>query len=278
MTWIRPVLLVVLVTGSVLAGCGGSATVPLDGVTGELIITRQRDLIGRGFINVLTTNESGHALLITDHALVADDFAGVPAPARLVNVPDGRAIAIQVPYGVADDCTSDTPVTATLSFTWTTPADTTVHSADVPLDGTDILDRIRAEQCAGQALAAEADLSFDDVSIVDGTVHADLVITRTGGASEFTFAGPIGTVLVDVRNADDDAPVSLAASSASATIPLIFVVNRCDPHALAEVTKRFGLDLPVSVDGAAPQPVPIPLTPLVDDLETIVQECFDANG
>lgn len=278
MAWIRPALSLLVAT-SMAPGCGSAVDdAALDGVVGELIITRQRDLIGRGFINVLTTNESGEQLLISDHQLVADHFEGEPAPKRVVSVPDGRSIAIQVPYGVADDCTSDAPVTARLAFTFTTRTNDTEHAASIPLGGTHILDDIRAEQCTGQALDAQSDMTFDDVSIIDGTVHADLVIERNGGTADFTFGRPIGTVLVDVRTPWDAAPVILAPTDDTVTIPFVFVVNRCDPHALAEVTKRFGLDLEVSVDGAEPRPVAIPIAPLLDDLETIVQQCFDASG
>ena len=48
-----------------------------------------------------------------------------------------------------------------------------------------------------------------------------------------------GDDFTDVRIDDETPPVS---------IPVRFVVNRCDPYALAEVTKRNGLDLDISID------------------------------
>ena len=209
--------------------------------------------------------------------LVADHFAGQPAATRTVNVPAGRQIAIQVPYGVVEDCTSDTPVSAVLAIAYATPTDNTPRTTRLPIGGTDILDGIRAEQCAGRILADETEITFSDVTMVDGIVRADLRIDRTEERSEFTFGQFVGTVLVDVRRTTESAtPVTLPPSDRTVMIPLTFAVNRCDPHAMAEVTKRFGLDLELSVDGAEPHLVTIDLSPLSDDLEAAVQACVEA--
>ncbi len=196
---------------------------------------------------------------------------------RPISVRDGREIAIQVPYGVADDCDNDATVTATFVFTYTTEADAVPRTAAVPVDGTDILDGIRAKQCATQTFEEATDVHFDHTEIVDGTLTTDLVIERTAGTSTFAIEDTTGTILVDARPADGAADV-LVEPGSTATIPLAFVVNRCDPHALAEVTKRYGLDLRLSIDGAAPQPVPIDVNPLLDDLEAIVKLCVDASS
>lgn len=265
-----------VVTSSTPASSSPSPIDGLDGVSGELVITRQRDLIDRGLINVLTHNDSSEQLLIADRELVADHFAGQPAATRTVNLPVGRQIAIQVPYGVVEDCTFDTPVSAVLEFVYTTPTDNTRRTNRLPLGGTDILDGIRGEQCAGRTLADETEITFSDVTLVDGTVRVDLHIERTEERSDFTFGQLVGTVLVDVRGTTDRAtPVALSRSDRSVVIPLAFVVNRCDPHAMAEVTKRFGLDLELSVDGAEPHLVTIDVSSLNDDLEAAVQACVD---
>ena len=239
------------------------------------MITRQRDLLDRGLVNVLTHNDSGHDVLITDRELVADFFDGSPAELRTTSVRDGRQIAIQVPYGVADDCTTDAAVSAELVFTYTTGAVATPRSVSVPVGGTDILDGIHAKQCAARTFDEATDVRFENTQILDGMLVTDLVIDRTGGASTVAVEGSSGTILVDARI--DERGVVLAETDTTTTIPLTFVVNRCDPHALAEVTKRYGLDLHVSIDGAVSQPIPIDVTTLIDDLEAIVQLCRDSS-
>ncbi len=145
----------------------------------------------------------------------------------------------------------------------------------VPVGGTDILDGIRAKQCASRTFDEATDVRFENTQILDGMVVTDLVIDRTSGASTVAVEGSSGTILVDARI--DEGGVMLAETDTTTTIPLTFVVNRCDPHALAEVTKRYGLDLHVSIDGAVSQPIPIDVTTLIDDLEAIVQLCRDSS-
>lgn len=244
--------------------------ISLDGVTGELVITRQRDLIDRGLVNVMTRNDSGTSLLLSDIELVADTFDGEPAPARTISVRSGRRVAIQVPFGRVDDCDGQGPVTAELTFTSTTADDRSPRAGRVQLDGTDILDTIRAQQCVTRRFEEGARTHFDATSMVDGAVVTQLVLEPTGTSAGLAVGAASGTVLVSV-SAPDRGSVELHDEPVS--IPLTFVVNRCDPHALAEVTKRYGLDVDVSVDGAAPVAVAIDIGELVDDLDAIVEQC-----
>lgn len=182
---------------SVPHATAGDPTTPisLDGVTGELVTTRQRDLLDRGLINVMSRNESG----------------------------------------------------------------------------TDILDAIRAEQCATRRFQEGARTRFDGTSIVDGTVVTRLVVEPISDVIDLAVSAVAGTILVGVHAPSDWDGLEL--QDEPVVIPLTFVVNRCDPHALAEVTKRFGLDLDVSVDGAAPVQASIDIGDVSDDLDVIIEQC-----
>ena len=248
----------------------------VDGVTGEVILTRQRDLLDRGLINVLTRNDSESSMLLSDIELIADFFAGEPAAQRTISLRSGREVAIQVPYGVTDDCDVEGPVTADLAFTYTTDEHPEPIAGRIGLDGTGILDTIRVRQCTTQRFDEATRARFEGTEVVDGTVVTRLVFEPTGTTTDVVVTAVSGTILVDARTSDDwqesrvgDEPV---------TIPLTFVVNRCDPHALAEVTKRYGLALAVSVDGAEPVDVAVDVGELVADLETIVEECTAATA
>jgi hypothetical protein len=252
------------------------STARLAEVTGELVVTRQRDLLDRGLINVLTRNRSDSSMVLDNVELVADFFLGEPAAPRTISVRGGRQVAIQVPYGVTVDCDTDRPVAAALSFTYRTDTRTEPRTARIELDGTGILDEIRSEQCLSRRFDGATSTRFDGTRIVDGTVVTDLVIAPVGTSADLAVSAVSGTVLVGVRPGEgwagshvDEEPVS---------IPLTFVVNRCDPHALAEVTKRYGLDLSVSSDGDQPVAVGVDVTDLVDDLDAIVGECIAATA
>lgn len=251
----------------------GDPTTPisLDGVTGELVITRQRDLLDRGLINVMSRNESAVSLLLSNVELVADTFDGEPAATRTINVGAGRRVAIQVPYGAVDDCDATRPVGAELIFTYASDDDPSLRSGRLQLGGTDILDAIRAEQCATRRFQEGARTRFDGTSIVDGTVVTQLVVEPISDAIDLAVSAVAGTILVGVHAPSDWDGLELQGEPV--VIPLTFVVNRCDPHALAEVTKRFGLVLDVSVDGAAPVQVSIDIGDVSDDLDVIVEQC-----
>jgi hypothetical protein len=250
---------------------------PLDGVTGEVILTRQRDLIDRGLVNVLIDNRSGTSMLLSDLLLDADFFEGREPLRRTFSVRSGRRVAVQVPFGSVDDCDTDRGVDAALVGTLTSDGDRPVQDVRIRLGGTDILDTIRRQQCTTAAFDSATTVVFERTSVNDGVVDTDLVIEPNGADADLAVHGVSGTVLVGVRGVDDGDRIEL--DDAAVRIPLTFVVNRCDPHALAEVTKRFGLDVAVSVGGADPVDVAVDIGDLVPDLETIVEECVaDAAG
>jgi hypothetical protein len=261
------------------AGCGPDTEMPagLDGLTGELVLTRQRDLLDRGLINVLTSNRTGDDIVITERALVADHFETVIAPSRRSSIRQGRDIALQVPYGSATDCTADDPVEAHLRITYTTGKVELQRTAAIDLGGTDILDDVRAEQCAARAFDEATDVAIEDVTVDDRVVTATLVVRRASGESSLAIEAMAGTVLVDV-DAAPGASGPVAIGTAPVEVPITFVVNRCDPHALAEVTKRYGLDLQVSIDDAPARPVPVDVTELIPALDQIVERCTNELG
>lgn len=255
----------------------GTADDDLEGLHGELVITRQRDLLDRGLINVLTRNDSGHTITVLHRALLADFFTAQPAEPRTTVIPDGRRTAIQVPYGRAEDCDTQRPVDALFTFTYTTHTGATARRGSIAISGTEILDDIRARQCTTQAIHDQTKASFDNVVVTDGTVTAQLTITKTDGTAVIHIGDTSGTILVAVRTAADYRGATLSDAGDHVTVPLTFVVNRCDPHALAEVTKRYGLDLAVTIDAREPIPISIDVDGLTDELETIVQECRDES-
>ncbi len=206
--------------------------------------------------------------------LVADTFSSEPAPRRAVSVRSGRRVAIQVPYGLVDDCEVVSAVDAEFEFTVATDDDLSPRRAGIDLQGTDILDTVRAEQCATRLFETVTRTRFDNTAIVDGEVTTELVIEATGSDADLVIEGASGTVLVGVRLTDERTGVHIGDEPI--VIPLTFVVNRCDPHALAEVTKRFGLDLALAIEGAEPVSVGLDVSELTGQFETAIEECTSA--
>ncbi|MCU0261846.1 MAG: hypothetical protein MUE78_12570 [Ilumatobacteraceae bacterium] len=270
----RGVALVCALT--VVAACGddGSAQ-PVavdagDAVVGEVVLTRQRDLIDRGLVNVLTENRSGADIALLARRLDADHF-DAPWRERSSTLRAGRRVALQVPYGTVTECDSSDPLTARLVLRTVTD-DGSTEDLIVSLDGADVLAAIRASACAATSFDAAVDVSIESAEVVDGQLHAELVVQRRDDDVDVVVDASRGTVLVDA--AVDALPAVLDDGVDALALPVTFTVNRCDPHALAEVTKRYGLDLRVAVDGAEPAWVPIDLAPVLDDLVAIVDDCI----
>lgn len=241
-------------------------------LSGEFIVNRQRDLLDRGLINVRTTNSSDVDVEIGGRALDIDFFDAPPAPARTSRIRAGRTVNLQVPYGSVVDCDDPGRVTARLG------ADAMFRDGDatrveIDLSGTDILDRLRAKGCAAVAFVSATTVEFTQTTTHDERVDTTLRIARRAGDEPMRIGRVSGTVLIGVDHAADGRPTLGTDVGAAVDVPLTFVVNRCDPHAMAEVTKRYGLDLEVTIGDSAPQPVPVDVTPLTDDLVSIVETC-----
>lgn len=251
----------------------GERTV-LDGLSGELVLTRQRDLLDRGFINVQVTNDTGAPFTVTGRQLVPTHFDTEPAAPRTSTIPDGRRVNLQVPFGTTNDCTTNEPVTAQLDFTYLRNG-TASTLGSLAIGGTELLDQIRADQCAQQDFDRAFVASFENASVTGEQIDVDLILTPTGtGEHGDTMIGSTGTILVDATvRARADAPITINGDEPT-TVAVEFSVIRCDPHAMAEVTKRYGLELRLRTDTDNDvRTVDIDVDPLTDELDEIVANC-----
>jgi hypothetical protein len=257
-------------------GDGDPTVVP--GVEGALILSRQRDLLDRGLINVELLNVSDVEVFFVERRLEVDGFEIEPATSKVTRLGPGRRLRVQVPYGHTVDCDSDDALTARLLVGLVDgPEASSSTPAMVELGGVDLVEQIRRRQCTARAVATAA--SIEIASVTDAGDRADVVIAveRIAGALPLTFVNSTGTVLVRTDSQLVDEPAALSGEEGSEVeFEVSFVVNRCDPHALAEVTKRYGLDLHVRIGDAPAEPVPVDVAEIVDLLETLVERCVRA--
>ena len=255
-----------------------AAPTALPGVEGALILSRQRDLLDRGLINVELLNVSDTEVFFVERQLEVDGFVTEPATTKMTRVGPGRRLRVQVPYGHTVECATTGSLTARLLVGVTPSPDSLATTpAVVELGGVDLVEGIRRRQCAADAVDGAA--SVEIASVVDAGDHAEVVVAieRTAGDVPLTFVDSTGTILVRTQSLLADEPLTLGVDAGSVVeIDVSFIVNRCDPHALAEVTKRYGLDLHVEIGDATAEPVPVDVTDLVGLLETLVERCVRA--
>ena len=272
---IRPSLLVAVACSSDLAVPGGEAA----GFSARVVLTRQRDLVDRGLVNVFTRNATGVDVTVRSRGLSLSAFAA-PAPVqRRSPIGDGTEVALQIAFGDVTDCTSPDPVTGTVELTYTIGDDDTLLTASVPLTDASVLDDIRANVCTARLVEDAAEVSLLDGTLDGETVTAMLAIDRRNGGPDLQVRSLGGTVLFGVQAADQaDLPIELGTEPAALAVPIVITVNRCDPHALAETTKRYAVELRVSVDGAAPRSVALDVAALEPLMEQALQACRVRNG
>lgn len=253
----------------------GAQVPDLRGVTAEIVLTRQRDLVERGLLNVLVRNDSAAGLVVTSRRLVSDGFDTPGADGRAATIRAGRDIALQVGFGDVVGCGERRTTTAALELEYTRGDDDTMRRAVLAVEGTDVLDDIRAARCAAVRLFETVEVELFDVEIGERSLAMVLELRRVDEDVEVRVEGVRGTVLFDARVTDSASLVEaeLEGRRDMLSIPVELTVNRCDPHALAEVTKMYGLEIVVSVDGEPAQPVPIPLDGVVPGLDEIVERC-----
>lgn len=255
--------------GAVLGDQGPS------GVTATVELGYPRDLFERGLVNVVLSNDSIDELVVHVRELAVDGFWSAGAQRRRSTLPGGGSrVALQTRFGEVQ-CEDPRPPTASMLITYSTSADPTQRRAAIPIVDTSVLADIQARMCTAEHVRDALDIRVEGVSIDRERIEAELVLTRVAGSSTYSITRTVGTVLIgaEVRGTAGAGPWAMPADATRLVLPLEFSVNRCDAHAVAETTRRFGLDLRISVDGAPEQAVPLPLGDLASAFEAILERC-----
>jgi len=249
---------------------------PPGGLAARAELGYPRDLVERGRFNLVMTNQGEQDFIVVGKELVADFYDPAPADDRRSIVPaGGRPVALQTLFGEVTDCDTDDDIRAVAVFTYMSDDDPTLFRAAVPLDDADVLDAIRAQRCTARHIDNTVDINFQSVAVEGETIRADLTMWRDDVSEELSVEAIVGTVLfgAEAQFERDVAPRVMDQGEREFTLPLVFDVNRCDPHAVAETTKKFGLDLWIAVDGADAQQVPIPVDAVLGEFDEILDRC-----
>lgn len=240
-----------------------------------------RDLLDRGRVNVRISRDDDTDFVILDKQLIVDHFTPAPVEERrTILPPDGRVVAVQTLFGELADCDSTEPLKASLVVTFTYGDDPTPKTTSIPFTDVSTLDDIRAQKCTVRRVVTDNRIELRDPVVTGETLSVDLVIGRHTGEARLGFDSIKGTVLFGIETPfEPGAPERiLEPGEDEAVIPLVIDVNRCDPHAVAETTRKFGIDLYVSVDGSESRLIDVPIDTIADDLEAMLERCKTRTG
>ena len=258
-----------------------SAELGLPDTTAVAELGYPRDLLDRGRVNVVVARDGDEPFVLLAHQLRIDGFTPAPAEERRIVIPaNGQRVAVQAMFGEVVDCDAPTPLDADLAVRFTLGDDPGVHEGAIELDDTTTLADIRARTCTARRVLAENDIALGEPALAGETLALDLTIERRTGDAELAVHAIEGTVLFGVASAYEQGEPerTLASGTSRLVLPLTFDVNRCDPHAVAETTRKKGLTLWIAVDGATPQPVAVDIASIEADLEEILNRCKARTG
>jgi hypothetical protein len=189
------------------------------------------------------------------------DWPGLPAAP--VPVPDGTlepgaSAAFSLQYG-APDCGPDPGTRPRMVVV----ADGVTSRLPLTVEDPQLLERLRAHECAQQRLDATADISLtfaDHLERLDGEemLPGQVVVRRRPGASTpLRVVGLGDSVLLRLRARDGAAlPVRLPGDRTLLRIPVAAgSAHRCDPHALSQSSQSFLLSVYVRLAGEPAQRV-----------------------
>ncbi|MDW3215890.1 MAG: hypothetical protein R8G01_17970 [Ilumatobacteraceae bacterium] len=240
-----------------------------------------RDLLDRGRVNIRIDRPDDVEFVLLDKQLVARHFTPAPVESRRTVVPtNGQVVAVQTLFGDVSDCVDSSPVEAELVVSYLAGDDPTVRRTSLEVDDATTLDQIRLQICTQRQVidGNEFDLQVDEI---DGeTMSARLVVRRVRGSDRLAFDAVKGTVLF---GAEADVPPGspervLETDQDETTIGFTFSVNRCDPHAVAETTRKYGLEVWVAVGDVAAQRIDVPIDDVVAQLDEMLERCKERTG
>lgn len=240
-----------------------------------------RDLLDRGRVNLKMSRDDDADLVVLDKRLVADFFDPAPVETRRSVIPAaGQQVALQTLFGEVGNCDDPAGVTAAVEFTYLYGDDDTTRVGSFPLADATTLDGIRAQACTARQVLGDHSFEFAARDVEGETLRVDLEIARLSGGAQLSIDAVEGTVLFGAETPFERGTPErrLDADADRLVLPIVFDVNRCDAHAIAETTKKFGLNLYVSVDGAEMQRVPMAIDEILPDLELMHDRCKERTA
>ena len=257
MRWMRRATTVTLAAALLvagLAGCAPAAPALPAGVT--VLVYQPRPDVAAGRLAIQVGNGGDASVEVTGARLVSPDFTDdVVWPGDSSTVHPGLRLDLRAPIPTFD-CDAEPDVRAELEVETSQGTATGTVEVDDPYE---LIPRLHAEGCVGEAIAAIATLTPREVSVPAGNEPAILVVdvAPTGAAGSVVITGVRGTTLLQPADAGVSTPeldlgfVVSADAPAELRVPLL--PNRCDAHALAE--DKVGTIIPFLVDAGTAEPV-----------------------
>jgi hypothetical protein len=230
---------------------------------------------------IATTNGGDEAIEVTSIVLRADHFLPLAAERKSSTIPPGTRVDLQVDFGELVDCTTATPLRASVDIAFRIGEEATPTLYTAAIDPAP-LDDIRDTECDRLAVTDAVDIGFGDNWELDGeTIAAEIVLDRITG-DEVVHVDSLRGTEIFVMQPDpptDEVDVTLDPGEASVAIPVELRVLRCDPHAVGQSTRTFEFKIWVAVGDRDTQLIVLdPDERLRGGLAEILTLCLEASS
>jgi hypothetical protein len=240
-------------------------------VTGQLLQYR-RDELARRLQVRLTAHEPG--LVVEQLTFTTPGWPAAPATPHEAELHPGTPLNLPVVLGTAH-CPGP-PGTARAEVVVRDPAGGT-RTLEVALDDGGLVRRLHAEDCADEALRAQAAIEVAGVRPADErSVRVTVRLRRLSGSDAVRVTGTRPNTVYDLR-ADGRLPTLRQGGEVS--FDLTMVAARCDVHALGESYRTGIIGLVLAVGDGDPRPYDlVPAPDVRAQLETFAVTACRGGG
>jgi hypothetical protein len=279
----------------VLAACtsapapGGAATAPSPSPSatasgsGDMtasIVQYRRDVAQR-LVKIKIANGSGEDVQITLVRATLPGYETAPGRVRTTRLAAGKRADMPTQLGTP---TCDAPISGTPTATVQIVSEGgRTTRATVPItDERDLIERIRAHDCAVERVKAAVDITVSDTwrQIGEGadaavSGHVTMALRPGGGSARVTNldSGLLLRVESGGPSGDDDATYTVDERRPRMEWDVELVGGRCDAHAVAEANSLVALNFWISVRDE--EPAPVRWAPSADTLRVMVDALLE---
>jgi hypothetical protein len=247
----RPLRGAVAAAALAVAACSPAEPAAGDPGVSVTLLQYRRDQSAR-VVQVKTENSGKGTRVVDAVELASGGFGHVGPVAKGSRIRPGRRVVLPVPLGEVR-CTAGGPSSSGEPAVVRLWLDGAADPVEPDVAGTEVLQRIHDRECAQREATAAVAVSFGTTWTRTGeagtlAVTGVLILDPAPGRSA-AVASVEGTTLFSVDASGLPVRFGPDAGGAPVGVPVRFVPQRCDPHAVGESKRGFAFGVRIAVEG-----------------------------
>ena len=268
---VRTVTLALLLGATILGGIAGCATPAATELPDDISVSvyQSRSDASAGLIDVRIVNGSSDPLVLTEATLETTQYAEPTTWSRGTTLRAGATVDLRLELP-APVCPTPADAEPLVTLAFETPEGREGTARVVADDPIGTLAKLSEQDCilfeVGRLALIEPASTLEWTPGDGEPALLDITVTPTGSAGTLEITRANQTVLLALADeaggvvASVPLDIQVSADSAPVVLPLRFVPNRCDPHAVAEDKRGTFFPLEVLTSGGASGVLYVPVS------------------